>query len=178
MDCPEAADSASRAPRVSALIRVENVETLPFRGPAGLRPPPGLRGFTIAPFSLFVITMAWLQMAKSMSTCKHAPYRTGSNTTMSGSKKAEWDDTMTVPEAGARLGLGRNASYEAAARGDFPTIRFVKLLRVPKIPFKRMLEADEPKKGSHQKCGFKLDRRRQDHSGRDRRGGILLENLD
>jgi hypothetical protein len=28
-----------------------------------------------------------------------------------------------VPEAGALLGLGRNASYEAAKRGDIPTIR-------------------------------------------------------
>jgi len=32
--------------------------------------------------------------------------------------------TMSVPEAGQRyFGLGRNASYAAAARGDFPTIR-------------------------------------------------------
>jgi excisionase family DNA binding protein len=48
---------------------------------------------------------------------------------------------MTVPEAGAKLGLGRNAAYEAAARGDIPTIRIGKLLRVPVIAFDRMLEA-------------------------------------
>jgi excisionase family DNA binding protein len=47
---------------------------------------------------------------------------------------------MTVPEAGARLGLGRNASYEAAARGDIPVIRLGKLMRVPKVAFERMLE--------------------------------------
>lgn len=32
--------------------------------------------------------------------------------------------TMSVPEAGQRyFGLGRNASYAAAARGDLPTIK-------------------------------------------------------
>lgn len=45
-----------------------------------------------------------------------------------------------VPEAGAMLGLTRNASYEAAKRGDIPTIRIGKLLRVPKAAFHRMLE--------------------------------------
>jgi excisionase family DNA binding protein len=45
-----------------------------------------------------------------------------------------------VPEAGAMLGLSRNASYEAAKRGDFPTVRFGKLIRVPKAAFLQMLE--------------------------------------
>jgi len=40
--------------------------------------------------------------------------------------------TLTVPEAGRRyFDLGRNASYEAARRGDIPTIRIGRLLRVP-----------------------------------------------
>ena len=40
--------------------------------------------------------------------------------------------TMTVPEAGKLyFGLSRNASYAAAERGDTPTIRIGKLLRVP-----------------------------------------------
>jgi excisionase family DNA binding protein len=47
---------------------------------------------------------------------------------------------MTVPEAGAKLGLGRNSSYEAAARGEIPTIRIGRLLKVPKVAFERMLE--------------------------------------
>lgn len=47
---------------------------------------------------------------------------------------------MTVPEAGRKLGLGRNAAYEAAARGDIPTIKIGKLLRVPIVAFDRMLE--------------------------------------
>jgi excisionase family DNA binding protein len=45
-----------------------------------------------------------------------------------------------VPEAGAMLGLTRNASYDAAKRGDIPTLRFGKLLRVPKAAFHRMLQ--------------------------------------
>lgn len=51
-----------------------------------------------------------------------------------------------VPEAGAMIGLGRNASYAAAARGDLPTIRIGKLLRVPRAAFHKMLEL--PAKGS------------------------------
>jgi hypothetical protein len=52
------------------------------------------------------------------------------------------DDRLTydVPEAGAMLGLSRNASYAAAARGDLPIVRFGKLKKVPKALFHRMLE--------------------------------------
>lgn len=46
---------------------------------------------------------------------------------------------LTVPEAGRVLGLGRNASYEAARRGDIPTIRIGKLIRVPKAALNEML---------------------------------------
>jgi excisionase family DNA binding protein len=45
-----------------------------------------------------------------------------------------------VPEAGAMLGLSRNGSYDAANRGEIPTIRIGKLLKVPKAAFHRMLE--------------------------------------
>ena len=48
---------------------------------------------------------------------------------------------LTVPEAGAQLGLGRNASYDAAKRGDIPTIKLGKLLRVSKLVIERMLGA-------------------------------------
>jgi hypothetical protein len=48
---------------------------------------------------------------------------------------------MSVPEAGAALGLGRNSAYEAAARGDIPTIKIGKLLKVPVAAFNRMLES-------------------------------------
>jgi hypothetical protein len=49
--------------------------------------------------------------------------------------------TLTVPEAGKRyFDLGRNASYEAARRGDIPTIRVGRLLRVPVVQMERKLE--------------------------------------
>ena len=39
--------------------------------------------------------------------------------------------TMSIPAAGKRyLGLGRNASYEAAKRGDLPIIEVGRLKRV------------------------------------------------
>jgi excisionase family DNA binding protein len=46
----------------------------------------------------------------------------------------------TVPEAGAILGLSRNASYEAARRGDLRVIKIGKLLRVPVRELERMLD--------------------------------------
>jgi hypothetical protein len=40
--------------------------------------------------------------------------------------------TLSVPEAGEKyFGLSRNGSYDAAARGEIPTIRIGRLLRVP-----------------------------------------------
>jgi hypothetical protein len=49
--------------------------------------------------------------------------------------------TLSVPEAGKRFyGLSRNGSYKAAARGDIPTIRIGKLLRVPIAACERKLE--------------------------------------
>ena len=47
---------------------------------------------------------------------------------------------MSVPEAGAKLGLSRGGAYAAAERGEIPTIRIGKLLKVPRVAFDRMLE--------------------------------------
>lgn len=44
--------------------------------------------------------------------------------------------TYSVPEAGKQAGLGKNASYEAAKRGEIPTIKFGKLLRVPAVAWR------------------------------------------
>lgn len=50
--------------------------------------------------------------------------------------------TMSVPGAGKLyFGLSRNGSYEAAARGDIPTIRIGRKLRVPVAALERMLAA-------------------------------------
>jgi len=49
--------------------------------------------------------------------------------------------TLSVPEAGKRyFDLSRNASYDAAHRGDIPTIRVGRLLRVPVVAMERKLE--------------------------------------
>ncbi len=48
--------------------------------------------------------------------------------------------TYSVPEAGAKIGLGKSASYEAARRGDLPTLRMGRRLFVPVVRLKRMLE--------------------------------------
>lgn len=39
--------------------------------------------------------------------------------------------TLSVPDGGALAGLGRDASYSAAERGELPTIRIGRSLRVP-----------------------------------------------
>ena len=60
--------------------------------------------------------------------------------------KKEEPLTITVPEAGKKyFGLGRNGSYLAAERGDIPTIRVGRLLRVPVRAMEKMLDrAGEP----------------------------------
>lgn len=49
--------------------------------------------------------------------------------------------TLTVPEAGRCLGLGRNASYAAAQRGELPVIRIGGRLFVPIAAMDKMLAA-------------------------------------
>jgi excisionase family DNA binding protein len=46
---------------------------------------------------------------------------------------------MSVPEAGKQLGLGKNGSYAAVARGEIPVLRFGSRLRVPVVALERML---------------------------------------
>jgi len=58
--------------------------------------------------------------------------------------------TLSVPEAGKRyFDLGRNASYEAARRGELPVIKVGSRLRVPIVALERMLaEAGTDKAGT------------------------------
>jgi hypothetical protein len=48
--------------------------------------------------------------------------------------------TVTVPEAGAALGLTRSGAYDAAARGEIKTLRFGHLMRVPTKWLREQLE--------------------------------------
>jgi excisionase family DNA binding protein len=50
--------------------------------------------------------------------------------------------TLTVPEAGRFLGLGKASAYAAAERGDLPTIRVGRRLLVPTAALRRMLQLD------------------------------------
>jgi excisionase family DNA binding protein len=49
---------------------------------------------------------------------------------------------LDVPEAGALLGLSRNAAYLAAKNGVIPTIRIGRLRKVPKAALEQLLRAD------------------------------------
>jgi hypothetical protein len=58
--------------------------------------------------------------------------------------------TMTIPKAGEKyLGLSRNASYEAALRGDIPFIQVGRLKKVPIRAMEQLLDSvvcKKPKK--------------------------------
>lgn len=61
----------------------------------------------------------------------------------------EEQPTMPVPEAGRiAYNLGRDASYAAAARGDLPTIRVGRKLRVPTAALRRLLGLDGTAEGA------------------------------
>ena len=47
---------------------------------------------------------------------------------------------LTIEEAGKLLGLGRSGTYEAARRGDIPTLRLGSRILVPKVALLKLLE--------------------------------------
>jgi excisionase family DNA binding protein len=53
--------------------------------------------------------------------------------------------TYSIPQAGKLLGLSRNTAYEAARRGELPTIRFGRKILVPKAALQRLLDGAVPK---------------------------------
>jgi excisionase family DNA binding protein len=57
------------------------------------------------------------------------------------SEKTQAPLTISVPEAGRRLGIGRSSAYTAAAVGQIPTIRIGGLIRVPVRALEQMLES-------------------------------------
>lgn len=59
--------------------------------------------------------------------------------------------TLTVEEAAALLGIGRNTAYQAAANGELPVIRIGRRLLIPRAALDRLLaEAqDEGRQPAH-----------------------------
>ena len=51
--------------------------------------------------------------------------------------------TITVAEAGKRLGFGRDAAYIAARQGKIPVIKMGRCLRVPVEALNRLLAGDD-----------------------------------
>jgi excisionase family DNA binding protein len=56
-------------------------------------------------------------------------------------KQSESSKTYSIARAGELLGLGKNATYNAAHRGEIPTIKIGGRLLVPRAALDRMLEA-------------------------------------
>jgi excisionase family DNA binding protein len=50
--------------------------------------------------------------------------------------------TLTVPEVAKLLGIGRNQAYEAAKRGEIPTIRIGKRILVPLVALEQKLRGE------------------------------------
>jgi excisionase family DNA binding protein len=73
------------------------------------------------------------------ATTGRRPRRRSQHDEARSSSKGTERLVYAIPEVARLLGLGRNAAYEAAKRGDIPTLRIGRLLLVPKIPFHRML---------------------------------------
>jgi excisionase family DNA binding protein len=53
--------------------------------------------------------------------------------------------TLSIPEAGKVLGIGRSAAYEAARTGQLPIIQIGQHMLVPIAALERMLEQARPK---------------------------------
>jgi excisionase family DNA binding protein len=51
--------------------------------------------------------------------------------------------TLTIEEAARSLGVGRNAAYDAARRGDLPVIRLGRRLIVPRAALEQLLAAPQ-----------------------------------
>ena len=51
--------------------------------------------------------------------------------------------TLTVEEAAALLGIGRNSAYQAIARGEIPVLRVGRRLLVPRAALERRLADDQ-----------------------------------
>ncbi|MCC5948111.1 MAG: helix-turn-helix domain-containing protein [Nitriliruptoraceae bacterium] len=59
--------------------------------------------------------------------------------------------TVTVAEAGAVLGLSRNAAYAAVKAGEIPSLTFGRRVVVPVPALLRMLGADDDQHDQHRR---------------------------
>jgi excisionase family DNA binding protein len=58
-----------------------------------------------------------------------------------GQKGADRKDTLSIREAGERLGIGKNAVYAGVHRGEIPSIKIGGRLLVLREPLNLMLKA-------------------------------------
>ena len=49
------------------------------------------------------------------------------------------DETVSVPDAGRKLGIGRCTAYRLARENKLPVLRLGKKVRVPRVALERML---------------------------------------
>jgi excisionase family DNA binding protein len=71
--------------------------------------------------------------------------------------KNEAINRLTVPvwpDAAQTLGIGRNAAYDAIARGEIPVIRLGRKLLVPKRALERLANGDPAPDGENLKPGI------------------------
>jgi len=57
--------------------------------------------------------------------------------------KADERITLSIPEAAKLLGIGRNQAYEAAKRGEIPTVKIGKRILVPLAALEKKLQGAE-----------------------------------
>jgi excisionase family DNA binding protein len=50
---------------------------------------------------------------------------------------------LTVREAAKLLRIGRNLAYDLVARGEIPSVRLGRLIRVPRAALQQLLEDDQ-----------------------------------
>jgi excisionase family DNA binding protein len=60
---------------------------------------------------------------------------------------AEQRLTLTIEEAAGLLGVGRATAYEAARRGQLPTLRIGRRLLVPRARLEELLGGDVERNG-------------------------------
>jgi excisionase family DNA binding protein len=63
---------------------------------------------------------------------------------MSDEKPIERMTVPVWPDAGQMLGLGRNATYDAVARGEIPVLRFGRRILVPRKALERLVDGGAP----------------------------------